>query len=371
MNDRAKRVLVFNAGTATLKAALVEVAANAPSHVLQRQELAWPGDSSASALFDELLAMFTLPADLHAHRVVHGGRRLVETVRVDAQVESTIEGLVPLAPLHNARSLDVMRAIRRRCPDIPAYAAFDTAFHRFMPESAKHYALPRALVDRFGFHRYGFHGLAHASLVRGTARALDADVTDVTAVTLQLGSGCSACAVQHGQSVETSMGYSPLEGLVMATRCGNLDPAIVVALARAGYEPDRIDNLLNRESGLLGVAGESDMRNLIEAAQQGDEAAQLALEMFVRRIVSTVGAYLTLLNGEGVLVFGGGIGTRSAEIRSRVVSALSCWDMQLDPDRNRAGNGQISVAGSRPVFALETDEESLIAVEVLRASQES
>jgi acetate kinase len=370
MNGRAMRVLVFNAGTATLKVALVEVGSTT-SRVLQREEVAWPDHTSAAVLVDELLARFESAADLHAHRVVHGARQLVETVRADTQVEATIESLVSLAPLHNARSLDVMRRLRERRPEIPAYAAFDTAFHRSMPESAARYALPEELAERFGFRRYGFHGLAHASLVRAAAQVLGLPSAAVTAVTLQLGSGCSACAVRHGESVETSMGYSPLEGLVMATRCGDLDPAVVIALARAGLDPDRIEAMLNRESGLLGIAGESDMRKVLAAARQGEATAELALDMFVRRLVSTIGAYLTQLNGEGALVFGGGIGSRSAQIRSRVAGALSCWGVQLDPDRNREGNGLVSMPGSRPVLALETDEESLIAADVVSVFRRS
>jgi acetate kinase len=370
MSDRMARVLVFNAGTATLKAALVEIG-TMTSRVLRREERAWPDGASAETLVDELLACMESEADLHAHRVVHGALQLVETVRVDTSVEATIESLVPLAPLHNARSLEVIRSLRERRPGIPAYAAFDTAFHRTMPEAATRYALPEALVNRFGFRRYGFHGLAHASLVRASAEVLGLAPNAFSAVTLQLGSGCSACAVERGRSVETSMGYSPLEGLVMATRCGNVDPAVVIALTREGFDPDTIEKLLNRESGLKGLAGEADMRRLLQSAQQGEATAELALEMFVHRLVSTIGAYLTLLKGEGAVVFGGGIGSRSAEIRSRVASALSCWDVQLDPHRNRDGNGLISASGSRPVLALETDEESLIAAEVFGAAQGS
>ncbi len=356
------RVLVFNAGTATLKSALFVVEAGL-CRLLHRHEQDWPEGTVAAELVDKALAEVDGGVDLSAHRVVHGGRLLTGTTRVDAGVETAIESLVPMAPLHNARSLDVIRDVRRRWPRSPAYAVFDTAFHRSMPAEATQYALPPDLTQRFGLYRYGFHGIAHAALVRTLAEYTHGVPDSVTAVTLQLGSGCSACAVQSGSSIETSMGYSPLEGLIMATRCGSIDAAIVIALVRAGYSPDDIDALLNRGSGLLGLAGEPDMRRLLAAEGEGDADAALAIAMFVRRLVMTIGAGFTLLDGQGALVFGGGIGARSAKIRSRVAAALACWGVRLDEHRNRAGAGLISTDGSRPVYAFTTDEEKLIAAD--------
>ncbi len=358
------RVLVFNAGTATLKTALFTVDGGRCT-LLYRHEQDWPEGGPASELVDTALAAVDGGVDLTAHRVVHGGRVLTGTTRVDAEVEAAIEGLVPMAPLHNARSLDIIRDIRRRLPRSPAYAVFDTAFHRSMPAEATQYALPQELTRRFGFYRYGFHGIAHAALVRALADYTHSTPDSVTAVTLQLGSGCSSCAVRCGSSIETSMGYSPLEGLIMATRCGSIDAAIVTALVRAGYSADDIDALLNRGSGLLGLAGESDMRRLLVAESEGNADAALAVAMFVRRLVATVGAEFTLLDGDGALVFGGGIGARSALIRSRVAAALACWGIRLDEHRNRAGAGLISTDGSRPVYAFATDEEQLIAADAI------
>jgi acetate kinase len=224
------------------------------------------------------------------------------------------------------------------------------------------YALPRELVERFGIRRYGFHGVAHASLVDGLASARGITSTEVVAVTLQLGAGCSACAVRAGRSLETSMGYTPLEGLVMTTRSGDVDPAIVVRLMRAGFDADRIEELLSSHSGLEALCGQIDMREILAAETRGDEDARFAIELFCHRIVMAVGAYFTLLGGEGALVFGGGIGTHSPEIRARIVKGLSAWGLELDATRNLDNApGAISTEASRPIYALQTNEADVIA----------
>jgi acetate kinase len=213
--------------------------------------------------------------------------------------------------------------------------------------------------------RYGFHGIAHESLVRSLAEAERKPTTEVTAVTLQLGGGCSACAVAAGRSVETSMGFSPLEGLVMATRSGDVDPSVVLALIDGGRTPAEVRDLLSRRSGLVGLAGDADMRHVLAAEAAGQEPARVAVALFVRRVVMRVGAYLTLLGGRGSLVFGGGIGTHSAEVRRRVADGLAAWDVALDPERNLepAVEGLIARPGTRPVYVFETDEERLVARE--------
>jgi acetate kinase len=240
-------------------------------------------------------------------------------------------------------------------------AVFDTAFHAGRAPESMRYALPWELSDRLGLLRYGFHGIAHASLVESLAEACGCAMEAVTAVTLQLGAGCSACAVARGRSVETSMGFSPLEGLVMASRAGNVDATVVLELQRQGSTPEEVRDLLTRRSGLRGLAGDEDLRRVLAAGADGDERARVAVALFVRRIVATVGAYWTLLDGDGALVFGGGIGTGSAEIRRRVCDGLGAWGVALDAERNAGGAGRISPAGSRPVFVFETDEEQLLA----------
>lgn len=362
----ARRIVVLNAGTATLKVATFEDRAGdlVETH---RDEHAWLDQADGGRLVRAALEQIEQPIAAIGHRVVHGGDPFTATVRIDGGVEDRIQELVALAPLHNGRALAVIRGARQKLPEVPSYAVFDTAFHSERPRASQVYALPREIAQALGLRRFGFHGIAHSALAGSLAAAEKRDIRDVTAVTLQLGSGCSACAVREGRSIETSMGYTPLEGLVMATRCGNIDPAIVLQMLRAGHAADEIDALLNRQSGLLALSGCKDMRDILAAEAHGDDAARLAIEVFVHRIVMTVGAYFTLLEGRGALVFGGGIGTHSPEIRARVAAGLRAWDVELDPRLNtRDALGLISRSGARAAYVFRTDEERLIAHELVR-----
>lgn len=360
-------------GSATAKAGVAEVPDDdGPVDVIERLTAEFDGDRDAivretlqglSAQGEEL--------DGFAHRIVHGGRRFTAPCRIDAGVDGVIEELADLAPAHNPAALAGIRAAREVYPELPEVGVFDTTFHAGRVPASRRYPLPGDLAEEGGYLRYGFHGLAHASLVEALARDGGTDTGEVDAVTLQLGSGCSACAVRGGESVETSMGYTPDEGLMMATRSGDVGPGLVVELFREGRTADEVEELLNERSGLRGVGGSADMRELLAREERGDERAGLAIRMFVRRVVERVGAYWTLLEGRGALVFGGGIGTNSPEIRRRVAAGLGAWDVRLDPDRNRANQtGRISEAGSRPVSVFRTEEARLIAREtaaVLRA----
>lgn len=300
--------------------------------------------------------------DAIGHRVVHGGARFREPVAIEAAVEEAIAELTPLAPRHQQAALTGIAAARELFAGVPMVAVFDTAFHAGRPPASMHYALPDEVLKRGGIARYGFHGLAHASLVRALAEATGRPTGEVGAVTLQLGAGCSACAVERGRSIETSMGYTPLGGLVMTTRSGDVDPSVVLQLVADGLSPGEARALLSERSGLLGIAGSDSVRELLRREAAGNRAAALALEVFVRRIVMTVGAYLTLLGGEGVIVFGGGIGTHSAEVRSRVAAGLAAWDVRLDDERNAAGEpGAIGAPGSREIWVFASDEERAIA----------
>lgn len=362
----APRIVVLNAGTATLKVARFEIRSGDAVET-HRDEREWPEQADSSALVRDALDAVGQPIAAIGHRVVHGGDAFTTAVRIDEAVEETLEGLLPLAPLHNSRALDAIRGARRALPDVPSFAIFDTSFHADRPRASLCYALPKDVGHALKLRRYGFHGIAHAALIESLAAAEHREPQQTTAVTLQLGSGCSACAVKDGRSIETSMGYTPLEGLVMATRCGNIDPAIVLQLARAGHSVDDIDALLNRRSGLLALSGSKDMRAILAAAAQDDDAARLAIEVFVHRIVMTAGAYFTLLEGRGTLVFGGGIGTHSPDIRARVAAGLRAWDVGLDPGSNTTGAlGRISRPGTRAVYVFRTNEEQLIAREVAR-----
>lgn len=356
-----RRILVVNTGSATLKLAQFD----AGTHGLRERSSGtheWRSPDDMENAIERALQELGEPPDMLGHRVVHGGSRFTDPMRIDSGVEKALEELVPLAPLHNGPALSAIRAARRAFPDTPSFAVFDTAFHARRPEVSMRYALPQEWHERFGFRRYGFHGIAHASLAQAYAAESSQPLDEVSAVTLQLGAGCSACAIRDGRSIETSMGYTPLEGLVMATRSGDIDPAIVLRLAREGHAPDEIDEQLNRRSGLLGLAGSSDMREVLAGAARGEAGARLALELFAYRLALTIGAYLTLLKGEGAIVFGGGIGEHAPEVRARVAAGLAAWNVALDPALNdEGGPGCISTAESRPVYVLETREEEMIA----------
>lgn len=362
------QILVLNGGTATVKAAVARVDAASCTILRRHTSESRPGAEPPDLFAEAMAAVEAAGARIDAvgHRVVHGGMRFREPVRIDAAVEAEIGALAALAPLHNPVALAGMRAARSALPGLPMFAAFDTAFHAGRSAASLCYALPRDLAEAQGLRRYGFHGIAHASLVEGAAKLAGVAAEAFGGVTLQLGHGCSACAVAQGDSLETSMGFTPLEGLVMGTRSGDVDPALVLHLLRDGRTADEVETLLTRRSGLLGLCGAADMRAVLQAEARGDAAAALALEVFVRRIVTTVGGYFTLLGGAQALVFGGGIGENAPQVRARVAAGLGAWGIALDAQRNARGVGLVSREGSRPVYVVPTDEESWIARAVAR-----
>ena len=281
-----------------------------------------------------------LRIDAVGHRVVQGGEQFQEPVEIDEAVMAAIEGLVELAPLHNPGSIAGIKGARAVFGShIPMVAVFDTAFHRSIPPRAATYAIDLDLARKHGIHRYGFHGIAHASLAGICAAAVNRPLAQLRLITLQLGNGCSATAIDQGRSVDTSMGFTPLEGLMMGTRSGDLDPAVVGHLVRKeGLSLDEVERLLNERSGLLGVSGLShDMRELLKAAEgKPDSRAALALDMFCYRVRKYIGAYLAVLGGADALVFGGGIGERSAVIRARICAGMDWCGLRLDRSRNEA-----------------------------------
>lgn len=276
--------------------------------------------------------------DAVGHRVVHGGEQFREPVVIDDGVVAAIIRLTEFAPLHNPGSIAGIEGARAVLgPHIPMVAVFDTAFHRSIPPRAATYAIDLDLARKHGISRYGFHGIAHASLAGIYAAAVNRPLAQLRLITLQLGNGCSATAIDRGRSVDTSMGFTPLEGLVMGTRSGDLDPAVVGQLVRReGLSVDDVERLLNERSGLLGVSGLShDMRELLSAAEgDPDSRAALALDMFCYRVRKYIGAYLAVLGGADALVFGGGIGERSAIIRARICEGMGWCGIRLDPLRN-------------------------------------
>ncbi len=303
------------------------------------------------------------PPDAFGHRVVHGGEMFRAPVRVDAAVIEAIRDHEPLAPLHNPANRAGIQAAMAACPGIPQVAVFDTAFHQSMPAAAFRYALPEALYARHRVRRYGFHGTSCAFVTHRAAGFLDLAATDLNAVILHLGNGASATAVRGGRSVDTSMGLTPLEGLVMGTRSGDVDPALHAYLGReAGLGLDAIDALLNRDSGLKGLCGENDMRAIVAARDAGDPEAALAFEVFCYRARKYVGAYLAALGRADALVFTGGIGENDTALRAGVVEGCAWLGARLDPAANARGTGAVSAADSAiAVRVIPTSEEAMIA----------
>jgi acetate kinase len=302
------------------------------------------------------------------HRVVHGGDSFIEPTLINDDVIETIETLSCLAPLHNGPSLMAIRAARETLsPSIPMVAVFDTAFHHTLPEHAARYAIPEELSLKHRIKRYGFHGLAHQYMIERYAVITSKPIAETKLITLQLGNGCSATAVKNGYSVDTSMGFTPLEGLMMGTRSGDVDPSLVGFLARQeNLDIEEVEGLLNIRSGLLGVSGRSrDMRELLEAERQGDNRAALAVEMFCYRVRKYIGAYLTVLGGADAIVFGGGIGENSPTVRARISSDMEWLGLNLDHKRNAettGSEGRISVDNSRVhLYVIPVDEASIIA----------
>ncbi|MFN0243476.1 MAG: acetate/propionate family kinase [Planctomycetota bacterium] len=305
------------------------------------------------------------------HRVVHGGARFVEPVLIGSEVLAAIGDLAHRVPLHNAAALAAIEATRTQLPDVPAVAVFDTAFHQRLDAAAAEYPLPLEIARPHGVRRIGFHGLAHRSMAESYARLRRTRAGATKIITLQLGNGASAAAVSEGRSTDVSMGFSPLEGLMMGTRSGDLDPAIVAHLAqRLDASAGDIVELLNTRAGLLGVSGRSaDVRELLAAEAAGDARSALALEMFVLRIQKCVGAYLAALRGAEAIVFGGGIGEHSAEIRARVCRAFEWCGLALDADANAHASGAARISrdgATLEAWVVPVDEEILIARDTAR-----
>ena len=306
------------------------------------------------------------------HRVVHGGPNLHAPVIVDDTVDAEIEAVVPLAPLHNPAALLGIRIMRQLLPDVPQVAVFDTAFHATMPPAAYTYAIPTDLAQTYRIRRYGFHGTSYQYVTQRAVDYLGVGVDDINLIVCHLGNGASMTAIRGGKSIDTSMGLTPLQGLMMGTRSGDIDPAVVFYLAReAQMSIDDIDRLLNRESGVKGMAGEPDMRGVRTLAESGDESARLALDVYAHRIRSYIGAYLAELPGLHALVFTAGIGENDVDLRAEVCTPLRHLGIALDPTRNSEANtGDRTIDdGSGPirVLVIPTNEEVEIAREALHA----
>jgi len=308
------------------------------------------------------------------HRVVHGGESFHEPSLIDEEVIEAIEELVPLAPLHNPANLTGIRVAMEHASIVPQVAVFDTAFHQSIPEHGYLYALPYALYEQHRVRRYGFHGTSHGYVARLAAEYLKMPLTELNIISLHLGNGASAAAIQGGQCIDTSMGLTPLEGLVMGTRSGDLDPAILFYLAREiGMTIDELDDMLNTQSGLKGICGENDMRTITDLAEQGNPQARLALAMFCYRLKKYIGAYIAALGGVDCLVFTGGIGENSAIVRKMSCQGLERLGIGLDPGKNELRQeGILAVQGADSpvkILVVPTDEELEIATQTLQVLQ--
>ena len=322
-------------------------------------------EAARSALREHGPDLVAAPPYAVGHRVVHGGPLFTEPVVIDDGVVAAIRELVPLAPLHNPANLEGILSARESFPDVPQVAVFDTAFHQSLPAHAHTYAVPTEWRERHQVRRYGFHGTSHRFVSRRTAELLGRDPGECNVIVLHLGNGASACAVQGGRSIDTSMGLSPLEGLVMGTRSGDVDPALGAYLARvADLDATAYDEALNKASGLLGLAGVSDLRELERRRADGDASAALAFDVMVYRLRKYVGAYAVALGRVDALAFTGGIGENSVAVRAAVLAGLGALGVVPDDAANAAGSPErlVTAPGSRmPAYVVPTNEELEIA----------
>jgi acetate kinase len=387
------KVLVFNCGSSSIKYQLFDMpkgtitAKGTVQRIGEKESSADQKAGSQEIRLKEPIAdhgqglkvierMLTDPArgvvpsmkdiDACGHRVVHGGEDFSGSMRIDDKVVAAVERYADLAPLHNPPNLTGIRAAMAMMGDTPQVACFDTAFHQTIPPVAHLYALPYAMYEKYRIRKYGFHGTSHRWVARRAAAFLGKGKYDVDLITCHLGNGCSMAAVKAGRSVDTSMGLTPLEGLVMGTRTGDIDPAIIFYLTRKGHTPDDLDAIFNKKSGLLGVSGISnDVRTLEEKAAAGDKRAQLALDIFAYRIRKYIGAYLAVLNGCSAIVLTGGIGENGVAMRTRILEHTEKLGIVLDESRNRkalAVEAAISADTSPiPVLVIPTNEEAAIA----------
>ena len=326
-----------------------------------------------AALVDENNGVIKSMDEISAvgHRVVHGGEKYKESVVINDEVKANIEECFKLAPLHNPANMIGIKACEELMPNTPMVAVFDTAFHGTMPEDAYLYALPYELYEKHGIRKYGFHGTSHKYVSQTCAEVMGKDIKDLKIITCHLGNGASLCAVKNGVSVDTSMGFTPLEGLAMGTRCGNIDPAIVTFLMKEeGLSVDEVNDLLNKKSGVLGISGiSSDFRDIEDAAfNKDDRRAKLALKIFEYKIRTTIGAYAAAMGGVDAIVFTAGVGENGPETREKCLEGLEFLGVEIDREANnvRGKVREISKAGCKvKAFVIPTNEELVIARDTL------
>jgi acetate kinase len=335
------QILTVNAGSSSLKLSLI----GDDDAVLASRELTAITDDGADATLREALRGELGAADAVAHRVVHGGSRFRDAVLVDDDVVDALTELVDLAPLHQPKSLAGLRAVGELLPDVPAIACFDTAFHQTIPPAAHTYALPAAWRDRWDIRRYGFHGLSHAWIARRSQALVGATPTRL--VSCHLGSGASLCAIMNGRSIDTTMGFTPLDGLVMASRSGSVDPGLLLwLLERNAMTESEMGHALEQDSGLLGLGGTADMREILDRASRGDDRARLARDVYLHSLRAGIASMTAALGGLDVLAFTGGVGEHAAEIRRECAAGIAFLGVEVDGRVNREATADADLSGS-------------------------
>ena len=349
-----------------------------PENIKTTKEIIAPNHVEAiksvvDVLLDKDIGVLSSIKELDAigHRVVHGGSLFNAPTKITAKVKQTIQKLSPLSPLHNPANLDGITACEKICKGVPNVGIFDTAFHQTMPGCAYNYAIPRKVAEKFGIRKYGFHGTSHQYLTQAAAKILKKPLSKLNIVICHLGNGSSIAAIKNGKCMDTTMGLSPLQGLVMGTRSGDIDPSVIFFLAKQGYKVEEIDKMLNKESGLMGLTGITggDMRDTVTAAEKGDIDCVEALEMFGHRAALYIGGYNTLIGGADAIIMSGGIGENSSEGREQIMKRLGALGIKLDKKVNNKLHGEVGMISTSdsaiPVIVIPTNEELMIARETV------
>lgn len=335
-------------------------------------------DVAVQILLDQLISTGIINSfdeiDGVGHRVVHGGEVFDDSVLITDEVLKQIEDLSDLAPLHNPANVTGIKAFRHILPNVPAVAVFDTAFHQTMPKSSYLYSLPYEYYEKYGIRKYGFHGTSHKYVTLKAAEMLGKPIKELRLISCHLGNGASIAAVHGGKSIDTSMGFTPLEGITMGTRSGSIDPALIpFIMKKTGQSAEEVINVLNKKSGLLGITGfSSDLRDIEEAANVGNERAELALTIFANHIHKYIGSYVARMNGVDAIIFTAGIGENSAAVRERVLRGLEFMGVYWDKDLNREGGGERFISypfSPVKVLVIPTNEEVMIARDVIRLAK--
>ncbi len=367
------KILVINCGSSSIKAELYDTTTKEDlfHHTLEEvidHNIAL--DSMIEKLLDSKIIDSLDKIDAFAHRVVHGGDIFHDSIIITENKLIQLDSIEHLAPLHNPHNTRAIKYFQKKFPQKVQVAVFDTAFHHTLPNAAFMYALPYELYEVHHIRKYGFHGSSHAFISKKASQLLNIEYEQFNCITLHLGNGASMCAIQNGQSIDTSMGFTPMQGLVMGTRCGDIDPAIVLYLqSHLQMDAKSIERLLNKESGLKGICGKSDMRQIIDDAQNNDKRSQLALDMFVQRIAKYIGAYYITLEGKiDAIIFSGGIGEHSPLIREMVCNKISnALGINIDCTKNEKSEQIISTKKSKiTILNIATNEELYIALEAKR-----